>query len=228
MKKSGDKLINFYEVIDKKYLEKKLKNPNKSIHGLDLPFRMVIVGASGSGKTSTALNIINIFGCFDYIRVITKNADEPLYNWLSEKGKKDKDIIITEGIDTIPSVDEFDKKLNNLVIIDDLVLEKNQQSVDDFYIRCRKLNVSVIYISQSYFLINKVIRQNCNYIIIKKFGSVKDVQALMRDYSFGVDKKKLMEIYKFCLEGSFNNFMLIDVFDTDHKFRKNWTKLDID
>ena len=65
-----------------------------------------------------------------------------------------------------PDLDKFDKKENHLVIWDDLVLEKNLKPVEEYYIRARKLNCSVIFLSQSYFQIPKIIRSNCSDMAI--------------------------------------------------------------
>ena len=54
-KKTGEdpdgKIVNMYEKIPKEYLDK-VDNPNFHLHQLKLPFRMVIVAPSGSGKTN--------------------------------------------------------------------------------------------------------------------------------------------------------------------------------
>jgi hypothetical protein len=56
-------------------------------------------------------------------------------------------IEILEGIENIPLIDSFNKDLNNLIIFDDLVLEKNLKSITPFFIRGRKLNISCVFIS---------------------------------------------------------------------------------
>ena len=50
-------IVNYYDILPKKYFGKKKHNPNFNVHHLKLPFRMIICGASGSGK-STLMNII--------------------------------------------------------------------------------------------------------------------------------------------------------------------------
>ena len=76
---------------------------------MNLPFRMLIIGGSGAGKTQTLMNMIRIMnGTFNNIHIITKNKDEPLYNYL--KSKVDNGLTITEGIESAPNFDEFDKK----------------------------------------------------------------------------------------------------------------------
>lgn len=57
-------IINFYNVIPKKYLEE-VDNPNEHLHDIKIPFRMCIVAPSGSGKTNFLLNLIRVFAVDD-------------------------------------------------------------------------------------------------------------------------------------------------------------------
>ena len=52
-------ITNFYKELPNKY-KKEYKNPNFAHHGIKIPFRAVIVGASGGGKTVLALSLIHI------------------------------------------------------------------------------------------------------------------------------------------------------------------------
>ena len=75
------------------FFEDILKHKKEYKHKINLPFKMLIVGSSGSGKTQTLMNILKIMnGTFHNISIITKNKDEPLYNYLEEisKPKKNK------------------------------------------------------------------------------------------------------------------------------------------
>ena len=56
----NNKLINFYEVIPKD-LKKKPINPNYKLHNIICPFMMGIIGATGSMKSNTCLNLIHLF-----------------------------------------------------------------------------------------------------------------------------------------------------------------------
>ena len=137
------RIVNMYERIPKELLDK-AENPNFHLHKLKVPFRMVVVAPSGSGKTNFVVNLIGLFskgkGTFADITIITRNKDEPLYKWL---GQKSDSIQIKEGLENTPQLDKFDKDENHLVIFDDLVLAKDLSKVENYYIRARKLNVSV-------------------------------------------------------------------------------------
>jgi hypothetical protein len=217
-------IIDWYKEMPKKYLLKQ-HNPNFKIHGIKVPFRMLIIGGSGAGKTQTFLNILHNFGdTFQNIYIITKNKDEPLYNYLEDKlGNKGLEIL--EGINNAPDLDGFDKEEQTLIVMDDLVLEKNQKQLEQYFIRARKLNCSLIYISQSYYAVPQLIRQNLTYLVIKKLNTLNDLFRIMREYSLGVDKKELKDIYETATDTK-QDFLLVDLdADPKNRFRKNFNEI---
>lgn len=221
------KPINFYNVMDKKFLPKK-HNPHLNSHHINIPFRMVIVGGSGSMKTNSAFNIIYYMPqTFHKVVVITKNADEPLYNYIKEKIPT---LEIYEGLDNAPNLDkDFKKDENSLVIFDDLCLDKKQEAVEQYAIRCRKLGVSMMYLTQSWFKTPDTLRKNLSHIILKKVSKLDELNRILRDYSIGCDKTELVNMYKFATRPDNpndpkdrTNYFMIDLdSDDEYKFRKN-------
>lgn len=189
-------IINFYEHIPKKYLDD-VENPNIDLHDIKIPFRMCVVAPSGTGKTNFLLNLLKVFsareGTFADIAIITRNKDEPLYNYL--EGEFDQ-IQIKEGMSNTPRLDDMDKKYNHLVVWDDLVLSKNLNAVEEYYMRARKKNCSVIFLSQSYYDIPKFIRKNSSYLVLLDLGGSKREQtAIMNEWSSDLDKDQLRAVY---------------------------------
>jgi hypothetical protein len=224
-KKKDAEMIDWYKEIPKKFLLKS-HNPNYNIHGITVPFRMLIIGGSGAGKTQTFLNLLHNFGStFQNIYIITKNKDEPLYNYLEDKLGKDG-VEVLEGIKNAPDLDKLDKEEQTLIVMDDLVLERNQNQLESYFIRARKLNASLIYISQSYYAVPKIIRQNLNYLVIKRLNTLTDLFRILREYSLGVDKTKLKKIYESATTQNKQDFLLVDL-DAEPKdrFRKNFNEV---
>jgi hypothetical protein len=219
-------IVDWYKKIPKKFLLKS-HNPHFETHHIKLPFRMIIAGNSGSGKTQTLLNLIyNMPDTFEKIFIITKNKDEPLYNYLEDKLGKEG-LTIKEGLTELPDVDSLDKEQNNLIVLDDLVNEplKQQRPVADFFIRARKKNASIIYISQSFYAVPKLIRDNINYLIIKQVSSMKNLTMICRECSLGIEKKELKKIYDDATQKK-QDFLLIDLEgDKDERFRKNFDEI---
>jgi len=219
--KPTGELINWYEKIPKKFLLDQ-HNPHYDIHHIKLPFRMLITGASGSGKTQTLLSIIyNMPNTFENIFITTKNKDEPLYNYIDDKYGK-KGVKITDiDKDGLPDLDKLDKTQQNLIIFDDLVGEKNQKPMEQYFLRARKKNASMIYITQSYYAVPKMIRNNLSYLIVKQIASMKNLTMIGREYDLGIDKKELIEMYKYATKEK-SDFLLIDLEgEPNERFRKN-------
>lgn len=223
--KKTTSLVNFYEKMPKNLLTTS-NNPHYDLHKIKVPFRMLIVGSSGSYKTGTLLNLINIMSdTWDKIVIITKNADEPLYRFLQTKIKGDQ-LQVLEGVDKIPDLDKFNKSENNLVVFDDLMLD-NLKYVAQYFIRARKRNVSCVFIAQSYFGNGdkefKNIRRNLNYIIVKKISGLRDLQLIMREYSLGLTKEEMVKLYERTTGKSLQDFLMIDLEATpEGRFRHNF------
>jgi len=214
------KISNLYEKIPKKFLDE-AENPNFEIHKLKLPFRMCIVAPSGSGKTNFLVNLLHMFcqgkGTFASVSIITRNKDEPLYKWLEEKSDQ---IVIKEGLHNTPRLDDMDKTVNHLVVWDDLVLSKDLSMVEQYYIRARKLNCSVIFISQSYFRIPKVIRNNCSYMVLLKLSGNREVNIILSEFGLGVTKEELLAVYEYATAEKFSPLLIDMESPKEQRFRK--------
>ena len=101
-----------------------------------------MLGPSGSGKTSFVANLIKLFssgkGTFAYITIICKDADEPIYKYLSSVSDA---IQVKEGIFNLPDLGKADKDVASLVIVDDMQNTKlaDQSRVLDYAIRAKLL-----------------------------------------------------------------------------------------
>lgn len=182
---------------------------------------MCIVAPSGSGKTNFLCNLIGLFskgkGTFQTINIITRNKDEPLYKWITSKSDQ---INIKEGLSNTPNLDKYDKEFNHLLVWDDLVLSKDLSMVENYYIRARKLNVSVIFISQSFFRIPKIIRNNCSYMVLLKLSGQREVNVILSEFGLGVTKEELIEIYKYATSEKFSPLLIDMEAESNQRFRK--------
>ena len=210
-KKVSKQIRNFYEELGSKQDPEK-DNPNFKIHGMKIPFRMLVVGASGSMKTNSALDVFSKFnGTFVKLYVVCRNADEPLYQLLKKKLPKDQLCLIEvegEDLSEVPSVNSFNKKEHTLVIFDDLCLVKKQAVIEEFFIRARKVGASIMYLTQSYYSAPKVIRSQCNYIMLKKISSTNDLRMILSEYSLQVDVDQLKMLYTNCTKDKLNWLMI--------------------
>ena len=206
----GGKILNMYDYLPDDLLVEP-DNPNFHLHHLKLPFRMLIVSYSGGGKSNFLTNLLLLFskgkGTFASITIVTRNKDEPLYNWLIQKSDQ---IQVKEGLHSLPELDKFDKDLNHLVVMDDLILARDQSKAEQYFIRARKLNCSVIYISQNFYRTSKIIRSNLSYLVLLKIGGQRDLSMILSEVCTGVNKETLKRMYEFCTSEKFN-CLLIDL-----------------
>jgi hypothetical protein len=221
---------NFYEKLDAKYQGSRLTYATQKAINIELPFRMIVVGASGAKKTNTLLNIIDHMNCFHYFYVFCRNINQPLYYWLLDRlelaarnsGLGDKDLyMVSDTIDDLPQLETIDKSINNLIIIDDFVGDspKNLKKIENFFIRSRTFNTNVIFITQSYFNTPKPIRGSTDYIIFKRTNDLNDFILIVKTYFRG-QEKKILEFYKKVMaKGEGENFILFDLKTTNPKLR---------
>jgi Cdc6-like AAA superfamily ATPase len=201
---------NFYKLVDTKVAS---YNPNlHKSHEIELPFRALIIGASGTGKSNTLLNLIKALSrpkpTLNHIYLFCKSADEPLYAYLKKKLKDD--LTIKEDGEIIP-LEDIEKDGEQLVIFDDLVNDKNATALAiEYYKMARKKNISCVYLSQSYYRVDKFIRSNCSHLIIKKVPSVRDLRMILSEYPLTLSIDDLKRIYNQATK-RFEDVLLMDL-----------------
>lgn len=144
----------------------KNKYRNKSPMVPQHPFRWIISGSSGCGKTNLLLNFIYRLAEFDILYIYTKHPDQPKFKTLIDMFitmGREGDLIIGTSSDDITPPEEMDSEQQNLVVCDDLLLEKDQDPIVNLFIRGRHSNASVIYLTQSYFKVPRNIRLQAGY-----------------------------------------------------------------
>ncbi len=221
---SGSTTTNYYRLIK----PPKVHNPNfGKTHKIQVNFRAGVIGSSGSGKTNLVLDLIHRFsypkGTFKDIIVYLRCRDEPLYNYISEQLKDAIELIEVRDALDIKDLDLLDD--STLVIFDDLILaeEPVQKKIGEYFIRGRKKGISCIYISQNFYSIPKVIRGQFGYIFLKKIGSSRDLNMILKEFPLDVNIKELKKLYLSASIGLENSFY-IDV--NKNEFYKNFQLID--
>ena len=77
-----------------------------------------------------------------------------------------------------------------------LVIKKLNLVVTEFNIRGRNLNVSIVFITQSYFKVPKKVRLNTKQFLIMKNVNKRELQQMAINHSSNINFKDFIKIYK--------------------------------
>ena len=95
------------------------------------------------------------------------------------------------------------KKRKVLIVFDDMIADminnkKLNSVVTELFIRGRKLNISIVFITQSYFKLPKDVRLNSTHFNVMKIPNKRELQQIALDHSSDIDFKDFIKIYKKC------------------------------
>jgi hypothetical protein len=223
---NNNEMVNFYAHKGMKQFLTEYENPHFDSHGIKVPFRMAVIASSGGGKTQLLLNLIaKMQDTFGHIYVCYR-TNEPLYDFLQKQIGADKITFFTQ-LSKFPQVNEMPRDKQLLCVFDDVVnySDKEQGIIKEYFIRGRKMGrgISMCYLSQSFYRIPKIIRLQCNYLILLKLGSKRDLNLILGDYGLGVDKETLMSIYRVATKVPFDFLKVsLDERDDNKRFSHNW------
>ena len=215
------------------------------------PFRILIIGPSGSGKTNALLNLIQ-GNCFqqidntefiDKIYLYAKDLSESKYQLFIEK----RENVGTKHLNDPNAFTEYSNDMNDAfsdinnynprrkrrvrIVFDDMIADiminkKFQAIIKELFIRCRKFNISIVFITQSYFRTPKDARSNSTHYVLMKIQSKRELQNIAQDNSDDIDFKDILKIYKECTNEPYS-FMTIDTTLSSSdpmRFRKNFSE----
>ena len=104
--------------------------------------------------------------------------------------------------DVYKNIEDYNpiKKRKVLIVFDDMIadmINKNKLNpiVTELFIRDRKLNISIVFIMQSYFKVPKDVRLNSTHFFIMKIPNKRELQQIALNHSSDTDFKDFMNIY---------------------------------
>ena len=221
-------------------------NENKTEHNLnwtyipDHPYRILIVGGSGSGKTNALLNLIKNHEDIDKIYLYAKDPYEAKYQYLINKREKvalnhysDPKAFMdySNNIqDVYKNTEKYNpgKKRKVLIVFDDMMADminnkKLNPIVTELFIRGRKLNISIVFITQFYSNVPKDVRLNSTPFFIMKISNKRELAV---NHSSDINFTDFMKIYKKCTAEPYS-FLVNDTTlasDNPLRFRKDLLK----
>ena len=169
-------MINLDNIINKNNKEHNEKWP----YIPDSLYRILIIGGFRSRKTNALMNLINEQDDIDKIYLYAKDLSKPKNEFLIKKledpGTKHLNnlnafIECSNTMDDVyENVNDYNpiRKIKILIVFDDMIADimsnkKFQAIIKELFIRCRKLNISLVFITQSYFSFPKDARLNSTH-----------------------------------------------------------------
>lgn len=211
---------------------------------LRFPFRMLVAGASGSGKSNMVKNLLLKYIEFDKIYIYSKHLDDKMYidlkhiydkiNKKIRKKLKDENFSMyemTDDFDTLITNEQLDGDIRNLIVIDDFMIEGNKSdTLKDLFISCRHKNTSIIYIVQAFHKVDKdVIRKNCNYFALFRVSQKKEIGELAKNLAYDLAFDDFVKAFTEITSRKYG-FMVIDRTEESNdypplKYRDGWDGL---
>ena len=184
-------MINLDSITNKNNKEHNEKWPYIPDH----PYRIIIIGGSGSGKTNALINLINEQNDIDKIYLYARDLNEPKYKILIKKRKdagikhlNDPNAFIecsNTMDDVYENINDYNpiRKRKKLIAFDDMIADimtnkRFQTIIKELFIRGRKLNISLVFITQSYFPVPKDVRLNTTHYFIMKINNRRELKNI--------------------------------------------------
>ena len=106
-------------------------------------------------------------------------------------------------LDVYKDINEYnpDKEIKILIVFDDMIADmihnkKLNAIVTELFIRGRKLNISLVFITESYFKVPKDVRLNTSHFFIAKIPNKRELQQIARNHSSDINTKDFTNIYR--------------------------------
>lgn len=225
-------VTNFYELIPKKFQSEPRTYSNFDQIQIKIPFRAVITGATGSGKTNALLRLFTGINAFDKVYLYAKDLTEPIYMYWADAFEQAERTsgaqIFTKSNDlkTLPPVSSHDEKMNTLMVFDDMMTEKDKDlaRATQYWIMGRKKNCSCVMLTQSYFKAPIDMRKNSELFFFTKLRTDRDLCFIMKDFELGLSEEQILKLFKEATKDGFPDFFLVDTETKDprYRFRKNF------
>ena len=145
------------------------------------------------------------------------------------KNLKDQNAFIeySDTMDDIyENIEDYNKKRKRkvLIVFDDMIShvmsdKKAQQVLKELFIKCRKLNISLCFLTQSYVSVPNDVRLNCTDYIIFILNNKRELQSIAINHSSDINYKDFVNIYRNCTKETYN---ILTIDTTVKKLFKNF------
>ena len=96
------------------------------------------------------------------------------------------------------------KKNTILIVFDDMIVDMiNNKKINSIVFRSRKLDISLVFITQSYFKVPKDVRLNTTHFFIMKIPNKRELQQIAINHSSDTGFKDFIKIDKKSTDGPY-------------------------
>ena len=184
------------------------------------------------------MNLINNQPDIDKIYLYAKDPYEAKYQYLINKPEKvdhfkDPKAFIkysNDMQDVYKNIEDYNpgKKRKIIIVFDHMIadiiiIKKLNPVVTELFIRGRKPNISIVFITQSNFKVPKDVRLNSTHFFIMKIPNKRELQQIALNHSSDIHFKGFIKLYKKCTAEPYS-FLVNDTTlpsDDPLRFRKN-------
>ena len=109
------------------------------------------------------------------------------------------------------------------MIADIMTNKRFEVIIKELFLRCRKLIISLVFISDFYFSVSKEVRLNSTHYLIMKIHNKRELQQIAINHSADIDYKGFLKIYRNCTNEPYSFFTIDTALHADNpiRFRKN-------
>ena len=163
-------------------------------------------------KTNSFLNLISQQDDIGKIYLYAEDISEPKYEFLIKRredaGAKHLLFDSNAFFECFNTMDDVYQNIENMIA--DIMTNKEFQAIiKELFIRCRKLNIPLVFITQPYFSVPKDVSLNSTHYLIMKINNKGDLQNTLINNSANIDYEDLRKIYKECRKQPYS-FLAID------------------
>ena len=129
--------------------------------------------------------------------------------------------------DVYNNIDDYTPNRKKIAF-DDLIAhvmtkKRIQVIIKELFIRCRKLNISLVFFTQSYFSFPKEVRLNSTHYLIVKIPNKRELQNIATNHSADIGYNNFMKTFRKCTSEPYSLLTIYTTLPADNslRFRKN-------
>ena len=203
----------------------------------------VDIRGSGSGKTKALLKLINYEPDIDKIYLYAKDPYEAKYKLLIKKRESAGLKYLNDSKAFIEYLDDMDDTSKNIKeynpnkkpkilflmiwLLICLVIKKLIPIMAEWFIREKKLDISLVFIAESYFPVLKNIRLKSAHYFVMKTPIKRELQETTFNHSPDIDFQYFMHFYKKSTAEQYSVLIIDTLFPSDNSLRFRMNLLEI-